>query len=73
MSGNPFIPNQFPLAEMMFDGWIPWTGGVCPVPPTTRIEVVQELRHARGLALSFDWVQKFGPRAVFFWRLERPL
>lgn len=57
-------------AELLAEGWTEWRGGVCPVPAMTRVEVVQELRHARGLALSFDWIQKFGPRAVLFWRIE---
>lgn len=63
-------PSPFGL-EMLDSSWAAWEGGVCPVPASTRVEVLQEMRHARGLALSFDWVKKFGPTAVFFWRLER--
>ena len=58
------------MTQLVDDGWMEWRGGICPVAPTVRVEVVQEMRHARGLALAFDWVEEDGPRAVHFWRHE---
>lgn len=61
------------LMQRLFeeDGWLEWRGAPCPVAPTARVEVIQEMRHARGVALSFDWIRKAGPTAVLFWRVER--
>lgn len=75
---NPFQEEVLSSKEMIAAGWLPWRGGVCPVAATTRVEVVtadpDEMRqHARGLALAFHWVLKDGPKAVHFWRLERPV
>jgi hypothetical protein len=52
--------------------WQEWHGGPCPVPPTERVEVVQHARHARGLALAFNW-HSHGKDPVHFWRFERPI
>lgn len=52
------------------DGWTEWRGGACPVPRTARVEVMQDARQARGLALAFNW-HGIGPDAVRFWRFER--
>lgn len=51
-------------------GWQDWEGTRCPVPPTARVEVIQAARHARGLALAFNWTGR-GFDAVQLWRIER--
>ena len=46
------------LAEPDADGWIPWAGGKCPVPPDTLVDVKVKPRHEvmyRRFARNLEW------------------
>lgn len=53
------VPKGFSFKEPLpnSDGWIPWGGGVCPIPIDTEVEVSYRGPYptSKGLARSFLW------------------
>jgi len=53
---NAIARAEAALAEP--DGWIPWAGGKCPVPPDTLVDVKVKPRHEvmyRRFARNLEW------------------
>ena len=57
-------------AEAGEDGWIPWEGGECPVPPETLVDVEFRNGVRRERSSAWVWSSNLGPSDNDLWKHE---